>query len=300
MATYNVQGTSLTAVADAIRAKSGGSESLEFPDGFVSELENMPPKYTINEAFTFGFPAISGDVVYNGASLPPFAFTGNTGITSFTSHTINYLYGNNSLAHPYRQYSGSLSNPHTFAECINLVSINIPNLTTLAYCDCSFKNCSKLKNWGIPFENLKSLGAGTFEGCTFLPSLVLKNFDDPVYANLFKNCTSLEYIDFANDNLSASRRIQGNAFIGASKLSVLIFRDSSKMFTLDNVNAFTNTPFASNGSGGILYVSSLLKSTYESATNWSVILGYSNNQIKTIEGSIYETQYADGTPITTS
>ena len=48
MATYNVQGTSLTAVADAIRAKSGGSESLEFPDGFVSEIEGISGgvKYT--------------------------------------------------------------------------------------------------------------------------------------------------------------------------------------------------------------------------------------------------------------
>ena len=42
MATYNVQGTSLTAVADAIRAKSGGTDELVFPDGFVSEIGNIP------------------------------------------------------------------------------------------------------------------------------------------------------------------------------------------------------------------------------------------------------------------
>ena len=38
-------------------------------------------------------------------------------------------------------------------------------------------------------------------------------------------------------------------------------------------------------------------SDYQSATNWSVIPGYTNNSITSIEGSIYETKYADGTPI---
>ena len=54
----------------------------------------------------------------------------------------------------------------------------------------------------------------------------------------------------------------------------------------------------SNGSGGTLYVPQALISTYQSATNWSTILGYANNQILPIEGSIYENQYADGTPFT--
>ena len=49
---------------------------------------------------------------------------------------------------------------------------------------------------------------------------------------------------------------------------------------------------------GKLYVPSSLISSYQAATNWSTILGYANNQILPIEGSMYETQYADGTPIT--
>lgn len=42
MSEYLVTSEDLTAVADAIRAKSGGSESLEFPDGFVSEIGSIP------------------------------------------------------------------------------------------------------------------------------------------------------------------------------------------------------------------------------------------------------------------
>ena len=42
MATYNVQESSLTAVADAIRAKTGGTDELVFPGEFVSEIEGIP------------------------------------------------------------------------------------------------------------------------------------------------------------------------------------------------------------------------------------------------------------------
>ena len=38
---YTVKQSSLTAVADAIREKSGGSQSLGFPNGFVSEIGNI-------------------------------------------------------------------------------------------------------------------------------------------------------------------------------------------------------------------------------------------------------------------
>lgn len=41
MTDYIVQDTSLTAVANAIRAKTGGSSPISFPDGFVSEIGNM-------------------------------------------------------------------------------------------------------------------------------------------------------------------------------------------------------------------------------------------------------------------
>lgn len=57
------------------------------------------------------------------------------------------------------------------------------------------------------------------------------------------------------------------------------------------------TPFASGGTGGTLYVPNALKSSYQSASNWSTILGYATNSIQAIEGSYYETHYADGTVI---
>lgn len=61
-----------------------------------------------------------------------------------------------------------------------------------------------------------------------------------------------------------------------------------------------STQFASNGTGGTLYVPQALISSYQSATNWSTILGYANNSIQAIEGSQYENYYADGTPMSRS
>lgn len=63
---------------------------------------------------------------------------------------------------------------------------------------------------------------------------------------------------------------------------------SDAVVPLDNINAFSNTPFASGGSGGTLYVPSALISSYQSATNWSTILGYANNSIAALEGSEFK------------
>lgn len=85
-------------------------------------------------------------------------------------------------------------------------------------------------------------------------------------------------------------------FYNNSNLNTLILRKKT-ISALNNVNAFQNSPFASGGTGGTLYVPQSLITSYQAATNWSTILGYANNSIQAIEGSTYETQYADGTPI---
>ena len=109
-------------------------------------------------------------------------------------------------------------------------------------------------------------------------------------ASNFEGCSKLKTVDFAKiPNLTA------NFFNQSPLLDTVILRKSS-VVSLDNINAFTGA-FASGGAGGTLYVPSSLISSYQSANNWSTILGYADNQIKAIEGSIYETQYADGTPI---
>lgn len=109
---------------------------------------------------------------------------------------------------------------------------------------------------------------------------------------VFANATNLLTIDI----LGASTIPQQWANT-CTKLTTLIIRETGSIMTLGNINAFGSTPFASGGTGGTLYVPSALISSYQSASNWSTILGYANNQIKAIENSYYETHYADGTVI---
>lgn len=95
---------------------------------------------------------------------------------------------------------------------------------------------------------------------------------------------------------SGTKYIRTGAFNACTNLKKLILY-SDTAWTLDNTSAFTNSPFASGKSGGTLYVPQSLISTYQSATNWSTILGYANNSILAIEGSEYEHYYCDGTPV---
>ena len=102
---------------------------------------------------------------------------------------------------------------------------------------------------------------------------------------LFNEASSILSICLTNSSFGS---IYSNAFYKATKLEKLAIY-SSVVATLVNINVFTNTPFASGGSGGTLYVPSSLISSYQSASNWSTILGYANNNIQAIEGSEFQT-----------
>lgn len=121
----------------------------------------------------------------------------------------------------------------------------------------------------------------------------------------FRGNTGLTTLDYT---YAGSGDIGGNVFYGDSNFKTLIIRSTSVM-ALSNTNAFSNaTAFRSGGPGGTLYVPQSLVASYQSASNWSTILGYTNNQIKSIESTHTDPDapidltlyYADGTPIPTT
>ena len=106
-------------------------------------------------------------------------------------------------------------------------------------------------------------------------------------------------------DLPAVSNIGANyTFRNATSLKYLVLRKTSVVPT--NTNSYTGTPFPSDGTGGTLYVPASLIASYQAAANWSTILGYANNQIKSIESTHTDPDapidltlyYGDGTPIT--
>lgn len=172
----------------------------------------------------------------------------------------------------------------------NLVEYENENITSIpmAY---AFSGCTSLVSLKLP--NLESTNDNLVNGCTSLKVLVFPKLNAFLGWRVFQQTNNVETIDIYGPS-----DFNQQVFFQNNKFTTLILRRPT-LITLSNLNNFATTPFASGGTGGTLYVPQALISSYQSATNWSTILGYENNSIEAIEGSIYETQYADGTPIPT-
>lgn len=175
-----------------------------------------------------------------------------------------------------------------FRNCVNLESVSFPNVTSIGGANV-FYNCTSLRS--ISFPKLGPVVKGyAFQNCSALEMVVLPMGND-FEMSVFERCSSLHTVD------AIAGILRANSF-AYTALSTLIIRKNNGVSNLAQLNAFANSPFASGGTGGTLYVPQALIASYQAATNWSTILGYATNSIAAIEGSIYETQYADGTPIT--
>lgn len=146
---------------------------------------------------------------------------------------------------------------------------------------------------GIHISNStrKDIGISAMAYCTGLTVLVA-HLINQMRTSAVQRCNALTIVD-----LDASK-LENYALQQANNLSTLILRNTS-ITTLSGIQTFISTPFASGGAGGTIYVPSALISAYQAATNWSTVNGYGTITWAAIEGSIYETQYADGTPIPT-
>lgn len=242
--------TDIEAIADAIRAKNGSSDTYK-----VSEMADA-----IDDIPTGG-----GSVDYTDQDWPAGAITSN--ITQF------------------KNYNGQ----NAFYGRSGITSITLPNLTLFG--SSTFAGIPNVTRINLPNANVVDYSNGLFISCPKLELIVLPKVTNAIWNGSFRYDSALEIADLVTRSLP-----QGEHFRDCPSFKTLILRHND-VCALGNVSAFTNSPFASNGTGGTLYVPQSLISSYQSATNWSTILGYANNQIKAIEGSIYETQYADGTSI---
>ena len=173
-----------------------------------------------------------------------------------------------------------------------ITEINMPEL--LVFGSSTFSNLPNVEKIYIPKANSAANISYAFSTCPKLKAIALPGLINSLPMRAFNECTALEAVDIAV-NISGSN---GYQFYHCSSLTALIIRKTDSVATLGSTNAFSGTPFASGSSTPCtIYVPSDLISTYTSATNWSTVISRSQVTITAIEGSIYEAQYADGTPI---
>lgn len=225
--------------------------------------------------------SISGAITISTAtSIAERAFDGYKLITSIYSESVTGIDWNYAMSGMTALQSVDLPNlagdlrAYTFSGNTNLESVNIPKVTKMSGYD--FQNCKKLVKLAMPALN-NGTNTSFADGATLLQKCDLGD------------CTKVQSVAFRN-----------------TSLNILVLRRTS-LVGLDNINAFTGTPFASGGAGGTIYIPKVLydalgtgTNDYESATNWSTVNGYGTITWAKIEGSYYETHYADDTVIPTT
>lgn len=258
----------------------------------------------------------TGDVVlnvpyvygWNQTGIRSYAFYDNSAITNITLNTYPNIYGYafagmKGLQSFSAAFCGMLGNrgfghsQYVFYGDSALTSVSLPLLTEMAAQ--VFRECTALPSISLPL--LKSIRAYAFYKCSSLTAIALPSLTVMEGDHIFANCTALTAADLG----SPAKLGSVYSFEYCSNLDALVLRNASSICELTNINDFNNTPFADGKTGGTLYVPADMVSLYEAATNWSTILGYTNNQIKSIESTHTDpnaeidltTHYIDGTAI---
>ena len=162
-----------------------------------------------------------------------------------------------------------------FSELSALVSVKLHNVTVTN--GNAFMNTSVVN---IAFPKIVTLGNQTFYRARLL-----------------------EKVDLGG---TITSNIGNTAFMDCNALNIIVLRKNG-LIPLASTSTFNNTPFKSGGTGGAIYIPKSLydhlgdstSNDYKAATNWSTIDGYGTITWAQIEGSYYETHYADGTLIPT-
>lgn len=249
----------LTSVANAIRTKGGTSANLAFPTGFISAVEAIE---------TGGGGEWTTDGVANGTEP-----NGDITITASVSTIIERAFYRRTRITSVTIVGDPLIGNYAFEQCSGLTAISVPNLTRLN-------------------RTATATAIHVFNGCSNLTVVAFPMLANVMDSYNFQNCTRLTTAD-----LGKCTRI-GATFPGATALRTIILRRTGAICALAQSGASGVGGIYNNPLDSVIYVPSALIASYQQATNWSTLYNLNNDIFQPIEDSIYETQYADGTPIT--
>ena len=314
MAYRKVDDASLSSVADAIRSKGGTSETLVFPDGFVSAISAIQAGGGDELARSIVNKTITSYYDDEITSIGAYAFNSCSKLQGVNSQNVSkvgdYAFENCSALTDVNVGNTTSVGAGAFRNCTSLTRLDLPNATILngylAY------NCSSLTELNMPSA---SSGKGYAIAGTKIEHISLPKFANPgssvfrdakylrtvympslvrVEQSIFMGCSALETVTFPKAthvgsqamygcsaltyvDLPICKRIDSKGFYNCTALETLILRKSDDICTLANVNAFTGAKISSGD--GYIYVPAAFVDSYKSATNWSAYA----SQIRAIE-----------------
>lgn len=134
----------------------------------------------------------------------------------------------------------------------------------------------------VSLPKVTVIGGNTFSACFNLVNVNLPELVVLSGHSHFDSCRAIEIIKLPKVNV-----ISISAFINCPKLKTVVL-PRQNITNIESINVFQNTPFATNGTGGTVYVPQALIESYKTATNWSTLYAAGTCNFVAIEGSEYE------------
>ena len=210
----------MTSVANAIRAKTGNTDMLAWPDGFLAAIAEIAGGATepyIEEVIDDDGNLINATV--HGHTIRNYAFynCSKLALTSLPSGLTSIgdqaFYNCSNLALTSLPSGLTSIGNAAFESCSKLALTSLPSrLTSIAYQ--AFQNCSMLALTSLP-SGLTSIGNRAFYRCLGLTSLTFEGKPKSISSSAFSGCTNLTTI-----NVPWSRGAVANAPWGAKNATI--------------------------------------------------------------------------------
>lgn len=174
-----VQDASLTSVANAIREKTGDTDQLTFPSGFVSAIEGISTGGGATEPYIKETYDASGNLT--NVTIP--------GYTKIREHAFYYC---SSLALTELPSGITSIGGYAFYMCTSLALTALPSgITSIG--DDAFYNCPNLALTSLP-SGLTKISKDAFCGCAGLTSIIFEGTPTTIDSTAFRNCTNITSI----------------------------------------------------------------------------------------------------------
>lgn len=251
MSMYLTSSFELTEIADAIRARTGISSKIAFPNGFVSAINSIPAPSISYTDFLRKY--IEGTLSESG---PEMSKVIEIGYNAFSHFSFSLLHLENcKKIHPYAFLSDAnireidannceIIGANAFGRCSFLTTCSFPKCSFVG--DYAFYWCTKLSS--VNFDNCEIIGSGAFSNCSSLTSMRCSKCTN-IRMSAFYNCNNLSDVEFIK-----CRNIESNAFnscgiINASfpaceNISIYAFFHNESMITANFTSCKTVASYA--------------------------------------------------------